>query len=373
MQRRYVNFGSPASAANIKAMTREMFAPQVLQMDLDVAAPDQLIINPHSVVFESGLILQEDEVRALTIPTTGGALDYTVAYEHVDEDLIGGVAADLMLLGGLQDAVANGVILGWVKYPGGSVPLDDTMVFTAPQGRVAGPREQQATALPGDGVEIVRTPVVNTSTLGASLTQVIPGVAPHTLSLSPVPSRLLALEDARVRVYSHDDSAEYTRVVAGPAVTEFSLDNPTGTVTFNASDAGKTVDIADITYGAGVAYTINTDALNPGVVDLVYSFPLGPVPYRAVSVEFIELVDYTVDIVEVLDGGNTPVTPTISKTSPLTEDGSLSRVTGRFVSGVFSGTGGQHMTVRIRRSLGPSGEGLDLRVRVSTGDLPFAV
>lgn len=374
MQQRYVNFGAPASSANIKAMTRELFAPQVLRVDLDVAVPDQLVINPHSVVFDSGILLVEDEVRTLTVPTTGGAVDYTVAYEHVDEDLIGGVAADLSLLGGLQAVIPNGVILGWVRYPGGAVPLDDTMVFTAPQGQVrSGSRELESTALPGDGVEIVRTPGVTVETIGAFLGQVIPGVAPYTVNISPVPSKLLALEDARVRVYSHDDGAEYTRVAASPAISEFALDSLTGTVTFNVSDAGKTVDIADITYGAGVARTVNPDVSNPAVVDLVYSFPLGPDPIQSVHVEFIEIADYTVDIVEVLDGGNNPVTTTVNKVGPVTEDGTLSRVTGRFVSGDFTSTAGQHMTVRVRRSLGASGEGLDLRVRVSTGDLPFAV
>jgi hypothetical protein len=138
-QRRYVNFGTDADSSKAKAINRALAAPQVLRATepfLQAVAPDQLVVQPHTLIFDSGIILDENEQLVFTVPTTFSAADYTLAYQHVDEDIIGGTAATIELQSGLLQTLPDSVILGWVRYPGGSVALDNTMVFPARLGQI---------------------------------------------------------------------------------------------------------------------------------------------------------------------------------------------------------------------------------------------
>jgi hypothetical protein len=59
--------------------------------------------------------------------------DYTIYYSHEDQDITGGVPADLTLQSGILTAsVISGSILGYVRYPGGGVALSTSHFIQEP-------------------------------------------------------------------------------------------------------------------------------------------------------------------------------------------------------------------------------------------------
>jgi hypothetical protein len=372
-QRRFINFGADANASKIKETHQQFFSRQVLRADppfFQALAPDQLVLSPHSVIFENGVVLIEDELTQFTIPTTAPSANYTLAYEHEDVDIVGGVAATLTLKGGLLSEVDNGVVLGWVKYPGGSVALDDAMLYANAIGQVQpGQHVLESVRLPSNSLLAVKSPDCTVAPLTGSLGVVVPA-SPYQVSLTDlIPSRLLG-SDGAVRVYNHTDAVQMTRVVGAPALGEFSL-AATDIMTFSSADEGKVVDIVDMTYGADLVVTKNASASLPGIVDVIYSFEVQGVPYHSIYVEYVPIVGYTVDCVEVLDAVGQSATFAVSKSEPLTPDGSVARLTIRLLVGVFVGTMGETIKVRLRRVLTALGHGVELRARASIIDAPF--
>lgn len=372
-QRRFVNFGSDASASKVKDMNAALAAPQVLRAPdpfLLVSIPETLVVQPHAIIFESGIILDETEQLSFTVPTTFGSADYTLAYQHVDEDIIGGTAATIELQGGLFSTVDNGVILGWVRYPGGAVPLDGSMVFPNRVGQLRPSSREVA----GTGALVVQSPDVTQAAPAALLAQTIPAVSPYQLSLGAVHvSRLLAVAEQHVRVYDHTAGVQLTRITAGtPATGQFILDSSTGTMSFAALDASHVVDVSDVTYGADGLLASNTSVTAAGIVDTVYSFGVSERPLRAVTAEYIPLTTgYALSVVEALDAVGESITTKQAVTGPTTADGTAGRLVCRLLDGVRNGTAGQFVTVRIRQTVPVSGSGLLLRVRATDYDLPF--
>lgn len=375
-QRRFVNFGTDADASKIKAISATLSAPQLLRATepfLQAVAPDQLVCQPHSVIFDSGIILDETEQQVFTIPTTFAAADFTLAYEHVDEDVIGGTAAILELRSGLLSTVADGVILGWVRYAGGSVPLDSSMVFPNRIGQMRPANLTVEQYGPADADIAVQSPgVVVTCRPNRLLGQAVPAT-PFQLAIgSAHVSRLLADASQSVRAYDHTAAVEMTRITAGtPASGEFFLDSATSIVTFAAVDTGNTVDISDVTYGAGLQLAENSGG-TAGIVDAVYSFAVTEEPLRAFTAEFIPLTTgYQVGVVEAFDINGTAVTLKQSVTTPVSADGTVGRLVCRLLDGDRQGTAGQAITIRVRQTVPAGGSGILQRVRATNYDLPF--
>ncbi len=373
-QQRLINFGTTADAAKVKEINQQFFGPQVLRAAapfMSAVPPDQLQVQPHGVVFENGTVLVEDEIKTFTVTTGPGSADFTLFYEHIDEDIIGGSPATLELRSGLFETLADSVILGWVRYPGGSVPIDGTMLFPNDLGQVQGGVTIESATGRHDltAATTARSADITESTTAPQLGITIPAT-PHQVTIDPLPSKLLAYDAAAVRVFSHADGVEYTRVVAGPTTLEFSLEPTTGLMTFNAVDEGKVVDVVDLTYGQGTVLSVNTVG-STRYADIAYSFELRPAPFRRVFVEYVVLDDYTVDLVEVLDADRLAATVTVDKVEPTTPDGTISRLSIRLLGGRFNSTAGDVMTIRLRKTLGPDGKGLELRTRATTYDLPF--
>jgi hypothetical protein len=104
-------------------------------------------INPGVAVTHEGVIIIEDETKTLEIVNSSLPVDYTVYYAHEDEDVTGGIPATLTLDTGLYtENEINGVILGYVRYAGGAVPLSQShFVQAAPlQIGVAQPNENNS-------------------------------------------------------------------------------------------------------------------------------------------------------------------------------------------------------------------------------------
>jgi len=371
-QKRFLDYGTTADASKTKVMHHQMFSAQVLRVDepfFSALAPDQLLINHHAVIFDNGIMLTEDEVQTKIIATSYGSASYTIYYEHEDEDIIGGVAATLQVVPGLLTTVINGVILGWVVYPGGSVPLDNTMLYANWRGPVVNGQPFEESVIWVSSTAAV--PISNSTSLSFNSSSAVWETVPISQQIDYSPrfiSRNLADINQKIRVFSGTTNVDFVRVSGVPGANEFNLDG-NGLVTFNVANVGESVAIADITYGANARIWINGSATDAGYADTVMTFPVKNIPIRTVFFEYVVVDDYTVDPVEIFDAEGNAASFTISKSEHL--DGQISRLTVRLIGGIFQGVHGEAFTVRLRATTQPSGMGADLRCRASVYDLPI--
>lgn len=130
-QKRIQDFGSTVIARSLKLLSGSLVTSAILEgNEFLVDASDRLRINPGTSITHQGVIIIEDEPKYLIVPNTSNPVDYTVYYQHEDADISGGVPANLIIdTGILTAAVIEGVILGYVRYPGGSVPLSASHFF----------------------------------------------------------------------------------------------------------------------------------------------------------------------------------------------------------------------------------------------------
>jgi hypothetical protein len=127
VQRRIQDYGSPVTASSLKSLSSSFSGPAILSgFDFAVEASDRLRIGPGTAITDQGVIITETEAKSLTIPISAPA-DFTVYYYHIDQNVSGGVAASLTLASGiLYQENVEGVILGYIRYPGGGVALDSS-------------------------------------------------------------------------------------------------------------------------------------------------------------------------------------------------------------------------------------------------------
>ena len=373
VQRRFVNFGADANASGIKAIVSVLSGPQLLRAPdpfLLASAPDTLIVQPHACCLDSGIVIDETEQQTFTVPTGAASADYTLQYQHVDEDVIGGTAATLSVQSGLTRTVADGIALGWIRYPGGSVPLSNEMLFPARPGQLRPGTETLERVATTQQVVVQNVNATVTSEAGGLLSGTIP-TAPYQLAFPQHLSRLLPYADQRVRCYDHAANAELARIDSGtPTTGQFRVDS--AIATFAAADTGHAIDLVDMTYGGGVTSVQNSLAGASVVVETLYGFGLATEPLRALTAEYVALTaGYQVGLVEALDATGEAIDTVSSVTGPTTPDGTSGRLVCRLLSGVRSGTGGGFVTVRLRQTVPASGSGLLLRVRATSYDEPF--
>ena len=133
-QSRIQDFGSPVVASSLKQLAISFGQAAILEGNDFVAdAADRIRINPGKAITDQGVIIIENEAKTLDIVNTSVPVDYTIFYAHEDQDISGGLPATLTLdTGLLTPDVVSGVILGYVRYPGGAVPLSATHFIQAP-------------------------------------------------------------------------------------------------------------------------------------------------------------------------------------------------------------------------------------------------
>jgi hypothetical protein len=94
---------------------------------------------------------------------------YTVVATHIDSPIFNGAPVTYSLQAGIATSATNGVILGWIYYPGGSIPLDATHLVSAPKLLNT---EYIASKLLSNDIEIIaplpRT-YTDTATMGANV------------------------------------------------------------------------------------------------------------------------------------------------------------------------------------------------------------
>jgi len=145
MQTRIYNFGDLETAVKNGRILDSLFYGQVLYgFELSVVAPDTdrvtiqpgtaiLTSTPTSIVTQTAKILTEDQVKTVDVANTAAAKNYTLVYVHNDQLVLGGAEATLQLDEGIFTSYTNGLIIGWVIYPGGAVPVTDEMLYPAPK------------------------------------------------------------------------------------------------------------------------------------------------------------------------------------------------------------------------------------------------
>jgi len=142
-QVRFINFGDTVLASRVNSISTGIVAPGILSGGafslFDVST---MTVGPSTVMLTS-LLLVEDAPTNIIIPNTQDPVDYTIVYEHKNQNVQGGVPAILLRLEGIFefDELDDTVILGWVRYPGGSIPIDETMFIEAPKLQIRNPSE----------------------------------------------------------------------------------------------------------------------------------------------------------------------------------------------------------------------------------------
>lgn len=163
-QQRIQDYGSPIVAQSLKSLTGAITTAGILDGNEFIRdASNRVRINPGTCVTHQGVIIVENETKILTISNTSNAADYTIYYLHTDVDISGGVAAELVIQSGLLTAeVVLGCILGYVRYPGGGIPLEQSHFIQPPPlkiGTLTPTRENANWVVPikGQGYMVTQT------------------------------------------------------------------------------------------------------------------------------------------------------------------------------------------------------------------------
>lgn len=132
MQRRINIFGDFIDAMDLPDAFAHMFsAGRYTGNVFSVADSSHLRLSAGSLMLPNGVVVLEDEYKDLTIPNSSSPISYTIIYQSEDDLLMGGSPAILRPITGLfrQDAFSDAAVMGWVLYPGGSVPLSLSHFF----------------------------------------------------------------------------------------------------------------------------------------------------------------------------------------------------------------------------------------------------
>lgn len=147
MQNIYIAIGDPVTAEAIQNILDSIAAPSILNgFNLSAPAADQIAVSPGSALTDSGVIISETEISTIQFTQIVQPANYTILYQYVPSTNFGGNPAVLTLQPGLiqPSTFSNGVLLGWLQYPGASVPLTNSMFVSAKRIRLDAPAAQQA-------------------------------------------------------------------------------------------------------------------------------------------------------------------------------------------------------------------------------------
>jgi hypothetical protein len=148
-QQRFINFGDFVLADKVNAISTAIVASGVLEGGaFTLFDTSTLSVGANKVMLPT-LLLIEDAATQIAIDLTSDAKDYTIAYEHTNQNVQGGAPAQMVKLDGLFgfDALTDTVVLGWVQYPGGSIPLNISMFTEAPKLQITNPTSFESDVL----------------------------------------------------------------------------------------------------------------------------------------------------------------------------------------------------------------------------------
>lgn len=320
-EKRYHDFGRVIQAEDQNALQSFMFGAGVLTgNDLSISSDaSRLEIAAGAVITGDGVVISNDNHREIALTPQADATIFTIVQYH-DFDLQAGGRGSTYAMEEIEDGgspsfgvrsdlSSEGVVLGWCRYPGGSVAFSDSMLFAAPKlgaqtnlsGGSADPLSEQMNPLrrfapyvTGDGVLLTLDTDVSAAHAVASgvlRTTISNGHAAATrtannLYLSPSRDALYRPKYVKLRGLStsHVDVSLTVNIIVNGVTT--ALGTITGSV---LSDSEQTLLIPDSVFsGAPVAtgddWLVHITASLPALQNLsleeVRAFA-GPLPYTA--------------------------------------------------------------------------------------------
>lgn len=134
VQNRIFNYGAPVDSTQVVLAQYATTAKGVYRgFDLSIDASADLTIAAGYGVQHNGVVWAEDGLTTLAFTPPAPATIYTVVATHDNVQITGGVEVEYAIQTGEVTSVANGVILGWIYHPGGSVPLATNYLLSAPK------------------------------------------------------------------------------------------------------------------------------------------------------------------------------------------------------------------------------------------------
>jgi hypothetical protein len=142
-QTRYVNFGDTVLAQRINEISTAIVVPAVLSgAELSVGLGGKSVdVAPHKVMLNDLLLIEDTTTNLLVAPTLPvDPTDYTIVYEHNNQQVQGGVPALLFIREGLIGfGSSNTVVVGWIRWPGTGTSLQEQMFIEAPKLQITNP------------------------------------------------------------------------------------------------------------------------------------------------------------------------------------------------------------------------------------------
>lgn len=141
-ERRYHDYGNFLKAESQNSAQLQYIEAGVLNGNGLSASADgsQLEIGAGAVITEDGVIIVNNDTRTLSFTPKADATIWTVVQQHTFELEQGGHGSTYETKEFIDGAtpypevVSSGeIVLGWIRYPGGSVDLDNYMIFEAPK------------------------------------------------------------------------------------------------------------------------------------------------------------------------------------------------------------------------------------------------
>jgi len=134
-QTRIFNYGDTATQAKFKQALSTLFPALVYEgCDLTVGGTSTVTMAAGSILTPGGVLVTEDASVNISLTLTAAAEDFTLVCTHADEQLLGGAGATYSAVSGFLSTYTNSTVLGWVRYPGGAIPLASSMIIPAPRG-----------------------------------------------------------------------------------------------------------------------------------------------------------------------------------------------------------------------------------------------
>lgn len=134
-QTRIWNFGDTFTSERADTAQGSLHEPGVyVGYDVTVTDTDKIELSTGFLLLPSGILVGEDTPIELTLsPLPAAATTLTITVRHIDADVIGGAAATYALETGelLPSAVTNGVVIGYIRHPGGAVAFASSFIFSA--------------------------------------------------------------------------------------------------------------------------------------------------------------------------------------------------------------------------------------------------
>jgi len=127
-QQRIVTFGSLIETDDLPTVIASITSPgRYVGNDFEVAQIDLLRVTPGAALLPDGVLILESEAKEILVTNTSAPANYTIVYRLEDTTILGGSPAELALLPGIskQSDFTDSVVLGWLRYPGGSVPISE--------------------------------------------------------------------------------------------------------------------------------------------------------------------------------------------------------------------------------------------------------